>query len=124
MPARRWTPLAWIGFALVMVALFTTCLVLVAKDRFDWLVSGSYYLQSIIGLIFVGAIALIVAIALSPYRKTWRGIGVIVWALIALTSPLLGYLFLLPWALMLLTAPLVFAALYSWSRAARPAPAS
>ena len=105
-----------------MLAIFVSCLVLLWKEKFGWLV-GSYYLQSIVGLVFVGAIALIVAIALSPYRKSGRGIGVIVWALIALTSPLFGYLFLLPWGLMLLTAPLVFAALYSWSRTAPAAPA-
>jgi hypothetical protein len=41
-----------------------------------------------------------------------------VWALIALTSPAFGYLFLLPWGVLLVALPAVIAALVTARRTA------
>lgn len=114
--------LGWIGFALTMLGIFAA-IVATLKPGFAR-VFDQYFLPSIAGLVFVGAFVLLVAVLLQPYRKTPRAIGVILWTLIALTSPLFGWLFLVPWALLLLTAPLVYVALNGWSRTAQPAAAS
>ncbi|HYI09957.1 MAG TPA: hypothetical protein VEK57_12935 [Thermoanaerobaculia bacterium] len=113
MPTRRWVLLGWIGYGMVLLVIFTVCLVLFAKEQFSWLV-GSMFLPAIGGMIFVGALAVLLAALMPPYRKTGPAIGVAIWALIALTSPLFGLMFLMPWSLLLLTAPLVLLALFTW----------
>jgi hypothetical protein len=89
--------------ALVMIVV---AVVLIDKPHFGSLV-GRNFLAFIISGIFVGALVLLVAAWNLQERRTWRGIVLIVWALIALTSPGFGYLFLGPWAVLALSLPLV-----------------
>lgn len=100
-----------------MLALVTVCLVTFAKDQFSWL-TGSGFLMSVVGMVLAGALALIVAALLLPVPKTWRTWVVVLWSVVALTSPLFGWVFLLPWALLLVTAPVIFVILRNWSAAA------
>jgi hypothetical protein len=114
--------LGWAGFGLILLAIFIACLAIFAKEQVGGMV-GSFFLPSIVGLMIAGSIALLVALWMLPNRMSGRSIGVAVWALIALTSPLFGMMFLFPWGVLLLTAPLVFAALWSWQRSAAAVPA-
>jgi len=66
----------------------------------------------------VGAILLLIGTWMLPLRKTWRGIVLFVWALIAITSPLFGWMFLFPWGLLALSLPLVVWILYDARRRA------
>ena len=102
----RWPLVATVGVILVVLALAVVCLVIVDKPHFGGLV-GSSFLPIITGGIFLGAILLAVATWNLPIRKTWRGAVLFIWALVALTSPLFGYLFLLPWAVLVVTLPVV-----------------
>lgn len=120
MPTRRWVLLGWAGYAVILLAMLTAFLAMFAKEQFSWLV-GSMFLQWMVGTFFVGAVAMLVAVFKLPYRKTKRAAGVAAWALVALTSPFFGLMFLLPWTVLILTAPLVFAALYSWRQPAETA---
>jgi hypothetical protein len=54
-----------------------------------------------------------------PVRKSWRGIALIVWGLVAATSPAFGLMFLVPWGLLAVTLPLVIAILVRERRTAR-----
>jgi len=42
-----------------------------------------------------------------PERTSWRGIVLLLWSLIAVTSPLFGPLFLVPWGILAVTSPLI-----------------
>jgi hypothetical protein len=42
-----------------------------------------------------------------PERASWRGIVLILWAVIALTSPLFGIMFLRPWGILAIRLPLI-----------------
>ncbi|HEY4640029.1 MAG TPA: hypothetical protein VII75_01675, partial [Thermoanaerobaculia bacterium] len=57
-----------------------------------------------------------------PDRKTWRGITLMVWGLIAVTSPLFGLLFLVPWAVVAVALPLVMIILLRHSRRMKAVP--
>ena len=92
------------------------CLVIFAKEQFSWLV-GSAFLGSVVAMVLAGGIALIVSALLLPIAKTWRTWVVILWSIIAVTSPLFGIMFLLPWGLLLVTAPVIFVILRNWSAA-------
>ncbi|HVE72473.1 MAG TPA: hypothetical protein VNI54_14005 [Thermoanaerobaculia bacterium] len=106
---RRWLWVAVAGCALVVLALVVSFLVIADKEHFGWLV-GSMFLPVITGNVFVGALLILVGVLKMPaVRKTWRGITLIVWALIALTSPLFGFLFLAPWGVLALMLPVVIA---------------
>jgi len=109
--SRRWLYVALAGVALVALTLVIVALVIADKKHFGWLV-GSSFLGSVAGGVFLGALLVLVATWNLPIRRTWRGTVLYVWALIALTSPLFGYLFLLPWAVLVLTLPFVIAILY------------
>lgn len=103
---RLWPVLAATGLALVLIALAVVCLVIADKPHFGNLV-GPRFLPIITSGIFVGAFLLGLATWNLPVRRTWKGIVLFVWALIALTSPLFGFLFLLPWSVLVLSLPLV-----------------
>lgn len=109
-PRRGWLIAATIGVVMVTIALIVSALVTFDKLHFGSLV-GTWFLPIIASGVIAGALVLLVAAFMLPERKSWRGIVLIVWALIALTSPALGLLFLLPWALLTITLPLVIAIL-------------
>lgn len=110
-PHRRWLGLATAGVVLVTLALAVVLLVLADKPHFGWMV-GTWFLPMLTGGLFVGAILLLIGAWKLPARTTWRGIVLFAWALVALTSPLFGLMFLLPWGLLALSLPLVAWILY------------
>jgi hypothetical protein len=114
-PGRRWLILAAIGCVLVLLAMTVSALVMVDKETFGSLV-GSMFLPVITSGVLVGSILLLVAAWKLPERKSWRGLTLIIWGLIALTSPAFGIMFLLPWSLLLLMLPFVIAAFVSLFR--------
>jgi len=105
-PRRGWLIAAAIGVVLVAITLIVSALITFDKPHFGSL-AGVWFLPIITGGVFVGALLLLVAAFALPERKSWHGIVLIVWALVALTSPLFGLLFLLPWALLAITLPIV-----------------
>lgn len=103
----RWLNLAIAGVVLVAIALAVVSLVVLDRKHFGWL-TGSSFLPVIASGVFAGAILLLIgAWKLRGVRKTWRGVVLFCWALIALTSPLFGILFLVPWAALVVSLPLV-----------------
>jgi drug/metabolite transporter (DMT)-like permease len=115
---RRWLMLATIGVALVVLALVVVALVIFAKEQFKDLV-GPSFLPIITSGVFLGAILLIVAAWKLPERKNnnWRAFFLMVWGLVAITSPAFGLMFLFPWGLLALTLPVVISILITLSRA-------
>ncbi len=109
-PLRRWLIVATIGFALASLAMLAIALVMLDKTHFGWMV-GTWFLEIISsGMIAVGLV-LLAGAAFLPERKTWRGILLLVWGLVAITSPAFGLMFLFPWAVLALSLPLVIAIL-------------
>ncbi|HYC62381.1 MAG TPA: hypothetical protein VEK79_22705 [Thermoanaerobaculia bacterium] len=115
-PRRLWVILCAIGSALVTIAMIVVGLVLVDKPHFGWMVGRSFLLVITSG-VMVGSLLVLSAAWMLPNRRHWRNILLMVWALIGLTSPFFGYLFLLPWAILAATLPFVIAALLSLWRA-------
>jgi hypothetical protein len=115
---KRWVIVATAGCAVVFLVLALSLLVLFDKPHFGSLV-GSTFLQIIIGSIFLAALAVAVAAVQLRANRTWRWIVLLVWALIALTSPAFGFLFLLPWAVLALMSPLVVISLVDFWRGVR-----
>jgi hypothetical protein len=115
LPRRRWLMLAVIGVALVALAMIVVALVIFAKEQFQWLV-GSTFLPIIGSGVLVGAALLLVAAWKLPERGNWRRIFLLVWGLVALTSPAFGLMFLLPWTLLVLTLPVVISILITFWR--------
>ena len=113
--------LAAIGCGLVILAMAVSALVILDKARFGWLV-GTWFLPVISSGCFVGAAMILVGVLKLPERWTWRGIVLLVWALIALTSPAFGFLFLLPWGVLVVTLPLVIPIFVTLFRATAPSP--
>ena len=112
---RRWLMVAKIGVALVTLAMVVVALVIFAKEQFGELV-GPAFLPVITSGVLVGSIMVIVAALRLPERKTWRGIVILAWGLIGLTSPAFGIMFLLPWGLLALSLPVVIWILIALSR--------
>lgn len=108
--------LAKIGVGLIALALVVVALVIFAREQFGEL-AGSAFLPVIASGVLVGSILVIVAVLKSPERKTWRGIVLLVWGLIGLTSPAFGWVFLFPWGLLALSLPVVIWILITFSRA-------
>ncbi|HVG24877.1 MAG TPA: hypothetical protein VND45_12030 [Thermoanaerobaculia bacterium] len=106
MTRRRWLQLAAAGCAFVVLAMIVSALVLVDKTHFGWMV-GTAFLGIITSGCIVGALLMLVSALMLPERKTWRGIVLIAWALIALTSPLFGFLFLVPWGVLVIMLAVV-----------------
>jgi len=112
---RRWLMLAKIGVGLIALTMIVVALVIFAKEQFKELV-GPAFLPIIGSGVLLGSILVIVAALRLPERKTWRGMFLLVWGLIALTSPAFGVMFLLPWGLLALTLPVVISILITFSR--------
>jgi len=106
---------AVIGVALVVLTLVAVALVIFAKEQFKGLV-GSAFLPVIGAGVLLGSILVIVAALKLPERRTWRGIFLLVWGLIALTSPAFGYMFLFPWGVLAVLLPVVISILITLHR--------
>jgi hypothetical protein len=115
LPRRRWLMLAKIGVGFVVLTMVVVALVIFAKEQFKGLV-GSAFLPVITSGVLVGSILLIVAAFNLPERKSWRGVFLLVWGFVGLTSPAFGFLFLFPWGLLALTLPVVISILMTFSR--------
>jgi len=103
---RGWLIVVTVGFALVLCAMIVVGLVIADKPHFGWLVGGAF-LPVITSGVLAGGIVMLIGGFMLPERKTWRGIVLLLWALIAVTSPAFGIMFLLPWALLAVSVPLV-----------------
>lgn len=108
-----------IGLGLVLCAMLVVLLVMVDKEHFGGLVTGAF-LPAVTSGVIVGGLATLIGALMLPERKSWRGAVLIVWALVAVTSPLFGFLFLLPWALLAITIPLVIWVVATLRRAPQP----
>jgi hypothetical protein len=120
MSDKTWLRVATAGVVLVVIPMILSVLVIADKKHFGWMV-GSAFLAVTGGGVILGGLLLLVAAIRLPQRKTWRGITLIVWALIAITSPLFGWLFLLPWGVLALLLPVVIVALVGMYRQPNPA---
>lgn len=107
-----WLYAAFAGCAVILGVLVVAALVLADKPHFGWLV-GRSFLPAMATAIIAGGLMLLVAALKLPARKTWHRVALVVWALIAITSPLFGFLFLLPFAVLAATMPVVAIALYA-----------
>jgi MFS family permease len=114
-PRRGWLITATIGVALAALAMLTIALVMLDKKHFGWMV-GTWFLETISAGMLAGGLVLVIGAAFLPERKTWRGIVVLAWGLIAFTSPAFGILFLFPWAVLALSLPLIIAILMRFFR--------
>jgi len=117
-PRRGWLIAATIGVAMAVLTLLVLALVMVDKSHFGFLV-GTWFLEAISAGMMVGGLILLISACLLPERKTWRGITLILWGLVAFTSPAFGIMFLFPWAVLALTLPLVVVILRGFFRARR-----
>jgi len=118
-PRRGWLIAATIGVVMVTIALIVSTLVTFDKPHFGFLV-GTWFLPIIASGVMAGAVLLLIAAFMLPDRKSWRGITLIIWALIALTSPAFGFMFLLPWAVLAITLPVVIVILWAMFRKIAP----
>jgi len=114
-PRRGWLIAAWIGVVMVLLALLVVAAVLIDKPQFGWMVK-SLFVEFITAGVMVGGLLVLVAAFFLPERKSWRGITLILWGLIALISPGFGLMFLMPWALVAAVLPLVIAILIRQGR--------
>lgn len=105
-PRHGWLTATTIGVALSALAMLTIALTMLDKSHFGWLV-GTYFLEIISAGMMVGGFILFFSVWFLPERKSWRGITLLLWGLVALTSPAFGILFLFPWAVLAVTLPLV-----------------
>ena len=112
---RRWLTIAKIGVALVVLAMIVVGLVLLDKPHFGWLV-GTWFTPIVASGVMVGSFVLLIAAWKTGEWRNWRGKFLVLWALIGLTSPVFGYLFLAPWALLAVTLPVVITVLVKLSR--------
>lgn len=103
---RLWFRVVVTGFVLAMIAMLTVLLVMVDKPHFGWMVNWMF-LPAITSGVLVGGALMTIGSLMMPERKTWKGIAIIVWGLIATTSPIFGFLFLAPWSVLAVTTPLV-----------------
>jgi hypothetical protein len=114
---RVWVTTAWVGCAMVVIAILAVAAVWYDKDLVKPL-----FLEYLTGGVMVGGLIVFIAAWFLPERNTWRGITLMVWGLIAVTSPWFGLLFLVPWAVVAVMLPLVIAILLRQSRLAKPVP--
>jgi MFS family permease len=117
-PRRGWLITATIGVALATLAMLTIALVMLDKTHFGWMV-GTWFLEIISSGMIAGGFVLLIGAAFLPERKTWRGIVLLLWGLIAVTSPAFGILFLFPWGVLALSLPLIIAILMRFFRTRR-----
>lgn len=117
---RGWVILAWVGCIMVLVAVVVVAAVMIDKTHFGWLLK-SLFLEFVSAGVMIGGLIVFIAAWFLPERKTWRGIALMLWGLIAVTSPWFGLLFLVPWAVVAVGLPLVIAILRRQSRLTQPA---
>lgn len=110
-PRRGWLMAAWTGVVIVLIPMLVVAAVIIDKPHFGWMVK-SLFLEFISAGVMAGGVLVVVAAFFLPERKTWRGITLILWGMIALTSPAFGLMFLLPWGIVAAALPLVIAILY------------
>ncbi|HEV7768833.1 MAG TPA: hypothetical protein VGQ76_27820 [Thermoanaerobaculia bacterium] len=111
---RPWLILASIGCGLVLLALVAVALAILDKPHFKGMV-GTWFLPIITCGVMVGALMVLIAAWKLPVG--WRRRVLLLWSLIALTSPAFGIMFLFPWGLLVLSLPLVISILIGFSRA-------
>jgi hypothetical protein len=114
-PRRGWVIAAWIGVVMVLIPMLVVAAVIIDKPHFGWMVK-SLFLEFISAGVMIGGLLVLLAGFFLPERKTWRGITLMLWGLIALTSPGFGLMFLLPWGLVAAALPLVIAILIRQGR--------
>lgn len=100
---------------MVLLAMIGVGLVIADKPHFGWLV-GTAFLPLITSGVIAGGIMMLSGSFVIPARNTWRGMVLLLWALVAVTSPAFGIMFLLPWGLLAASAPLVIWALVTMLR--------
>lgn len=115
---RGWLIAATVGASLSVLAMATVALVMLDKPHFGWMV-GTWFLDIISAGMMVGGFVLILGAWNLPERKSWRGILLLVWGLVALSSPAFGIMFLLPWGFLALSLPFVVAVLIALFRKQR-----
>jgi hypothetical protein len=118
-PRRGWMIAAWIGVVMVVIPMLVVAAVLIDKPHFGWMVK-SLFLEFISGGVMAGGLLVFIAAWFLTERKSWRGITLMLWGLIALTSPGFGLMFLLPWGFVAAALPLVIAILVRQSRMTKP----
>jgi hypothetical protein len=111
---RPWLILATVGCAFVVIAMAVVALAIIDKPHFQWLV-GSRFLEIITSGVVVGALMLLVGAWKLPVG--WRRRVLLLWSLVALTSPAFGIMFLLPWGALVVSLPLVISILIALFRA-------
>src|SRR5207245_1479132 len=105
-PRRGWVIAAWIGCVMVLIPMLVVAAVLIGKVQVQ-----SLFLEFVSGGVMAGGLLVFIAAWFLPERWSWRGITLMVWGLVALTSPAFGLMFLLPWGLIAASLPLVIAIL-------------
>lgn len=103
---RGWLIVVTIGFGFALCAMIVVGLVIVDKNHFGPLV-GWAFLPVITSGVIVGGILMLIGSLLLRGQKTWQRAVLILWGLIAATSPLFGLMFLLPWGLLAASSPLI-----------------
>jgi hypothetical protein len=110
---RGWLITAWIGCFMVLIAILA-----VAAVTYDKELVKPLFLEYVTGGVMAGGLLVFIAAWFLPDRKNWRGITLMAWGLIAVTSPWFGLLFLVPWAVVALMLPFVMVILRRQSRIA------
>jgi hypothetical protein len=118
-PRRGWVIAAWIGVVMVLIPMLVVAAVIIDKPHFGWMVK-SLFLEFVSAGVMIGGLLVFLSAWFLPERNTWRGITLMLWGLIALTSPGFGLMFLLPWGLAALGLPLVIVILRRQSRMTKP----
>jgi len=116
-PRRLWVTIAYIGLALVVLALLVIALVMIDKTHFGFLVR-TIFIEVITSGVVIGSLVVLIAAIMLPGKATWRGIVLLLFGIIGLTSPLFGLLFLFPWAVLVLMVPLMFVSLSRYKQLA------
>jgi hypothetical protein len=109
-PRRAWLTVTTIGVAMVILALIVAALVVLDKERFGFLV-GSMFLPVMTSGVLVGSLVVLAGAWNLPRHRGWHRIVLLVWGLIAITSPLFGILFIAPWTVLVVLSPAVIGAL-------------
>jgi len=117
-PRRGWLITAWIGVVMVLIPMLVVAAVLFDKPHFGWIVQ-SLFLEFVSGGVMAGGLLVLIAAWFLPERNTWRGIILMLWGAIALTSPAFGIMFLLPWGIVAVLLPLVIAILLRQGKLAK-----
>lgn len=101
---RIWLKVALAGFAIAFYGLIVTA-VIITKTNLGWL-AWAFLPGAATGVLAGGVIMLVGSIG-APERKSWRGMALIAWSLIAVASPLAAFMVLVPWAVLAITSPLI-----------------